>query len=42
MVTDEVDGFEQLQVDMHVEGHLPPPLQLLLYITQHMVNAGER
>ena len=28
--TDEVGGLEELQVDVHVEGHLPPPLQLLL------------
>ena len=27
---DEVGGLQELQVDVHVEGHLPPPLQLLL------------
>lgn len=27
---DEVHGFQQLQVDVHVEGHLAPPLQFLL------------
>lgn len=27
---DEVGGLEQLQVDVHVEGHLPLLLQLLL------------
>ena len=27
---DEVRGLEQLQVDVHVERHLPPALQLLL------------
>ena len=26
----EVGGLQELQVDVHVEGHLPPPLQLLL------------
>ena len=27
---DEVGRLQKLQVDVHVEGHLPPPLQLLL------------
>jgi len=28
--SNEVHALQQLQVDVHVEGHLPPPLQLLL------------
>ena len=28
--SNEVDALQQLQVDVHVEGHLTPPLQLLL------------
>ena len=27
---DKVRGLKQLQVDVHVERHLPPPLQLFL------------
>ena len=28
--TEQVDALEQVQVDVHVEGHLPPLLELLL------------
>ncbi len=37
--SNEVHALQQLQVDVHVEGHLPPPLQLLLLRRLVLVSA---
>ena len=40
--SNEVHALKQLQVDVHMEGHLAPPFQFLLLRCLVLVPAGDR